>query len=148
MASLPLRVLTTEAFKKYGRILLPSSEEKKLNKAFLVLEKAESDGWGMAYFEVSARETDTIHNHPNTKETFEPIQGVAAIAVAPHGKPLSVEVFLLDKPVVVNKGIWHSTIALSEKTCMRINENLHVETEKYSLPFTIKPELLTQEKTQ
>ena len=101
----------------------------------------------MAYLEGSVRAQDTLSNHPNTKETFEVLDGVAILVVAPHENPDLVEAFVLDKPIVLNEGIWHSEpIALSRKVSIRINENLNVKEERYVLLYKIKAELHTEEK--
>lgn len=96
MGCLTIKCLTHEAFSKYGRILLPNEEDKRKNLGdrFYVLDHAESEGWRMAYLEDTARERNMLSNHPNTKETFEPLEGVAVIVVAPHDSPSSVEAFL------------------------------------------------------
>lgn len=149
MGHIKMKELTPKAFSKYGRILLPDEEDREKNPRgyFYILEQVESKGWRMAYLESSVRQWGILSNHPNTKETFEPLEGCAILVVAPHEKPDSVEAFVLDKPIVLNEGVWHSEpIALSSKVCIRINENLNVKEEKYVLPYNIKAELFTEEK--
>jgi len=82
-----------------------------------------------------------MENHPNTKETFEPISGAPILIVAVGKTPESPEAFLLDKPIVLNEGVWHDVLALSENAVMRINENTEVQTIHQKLTFTIKAEL-------
>jgi ureidoglycolate hydrolase len=145
LKSLEIKILIPKNFEKFGRILIPTEEENKgrENKAenYLVLEKAISKGWMMAYYSVSKRFTDIMENHPNTKETFEPISGASILTVANGTTPESVEAFLLDKPVVLNEGVWHDVLALSVNATMRINENTEVQTVRQKLSFTIKAEL-------
>ena len=145
MQSFPILNLTHEAFSKYGRILIPTPEEvSKAKQPFIVLESVVSDGWRMAFNEVTRRYCDALGCHPNTKETFEPLRGVLALVVALHDYPDDVEVFLLDRPVVVNEGVWHNQIALSEKAYLRINENLSVKGESHKLRSIIKAELCAE----
>jgi len=139
MPSFPLLNLTHEAFSRYGRVLEPTTEEAK--NAFVILEKVVSNGWQMAHSKVTQKYCDGLRCHPNTKETFEPLQGIVALVVSPPNNPDEVEVFLLDKPVIIHEGVWHSNIALSEKAYLRINENLNVVSESHKLPFIIKAEL-------
>ena len=142
MRSLPLLNLTRDAFSKYGRILEPTAEEAK--NPFIVLEKVVSNGWQMAYSTVTKRSCDEMRRHTNTKETFEPLQGTVALVVALPDKPEEAEVFLLDRPVVINEGVWHNNIAISETAHLRINENIKVVSESHRLSFTIKAELYAE----
>lgn len=145
MERIPIRFLTPESFSKYGRILEPMPKEKANAKsetfAFYVLERAVSEGWRMAYWIISHRSCEELEEHPNSKETFEPIKGVAILIVAPHDDANSVEAFLLDKPVIINEGVWHGDLSLSNEVHMRINENLDVQSGTHKLPFKIKAEL-------
>jgi ureidoglycolate hydrolase len=148
LKSVEIKVLTPKNFGKYGRILVPTEEENKgrenMAENYLVLEKAVSKGWMMAHYSVSKRFTDTMENHPNTKETFEPISGASILTVAYGKTPESAEAFLLDKPVVLNEGVWHDVLALSVNATMRINENTEVQTVRQKLTFTIKAELCAE----
>ena len=100
MGNIPIKYLTHENFEKYGRILMPNEEDMKryTQGRFYILEKAESKGWRMAYLEDSSRERVFLSNHPNTKETFEPLDGMAVLVVAPPKEPEAIEAFILDKP--------------------------------------------------
>jgi len=141
MPSFPLLNLTHEAFSKYGRILEPTTEEVKAKHPFIILEKITSDGWRIAHSKVTQKYCDSIRCHLNTKETFKSLQGIVALIVAPHNYPDDVEIFLLDKPVVVYEGVWHNNLALSETAYLLINENLNVVSESHKLPFIIKAEM-------
>jgi ureidoglycolate hydrolase len=148
LKSLEINVLTPKVFKKYGRILIPTEEESKEEENrqvdYQVLEKAVSKGWVMACYSVSKRFTDAMEYHPNTKETFEPFSGVPILIVAYGQAPENPEAFLLDKPVVINEGVWHDVLALSANTVMRINENSDVQGVRQKLAFTIKAELCVE----
>ena len=76
MGHIKIKYLTPKAFSKYGRILLPDEEDRKRNPRgyFYILERVESEGWRMAYLEGSVRQQGILSNHPNTKETFEPLE--------------------------------------------------------------------------
>ena len=73
-----------------------------------------------------ARELRQIGHHPNTKESFEPVAGVAAICVAALDSPDDLRAFVLDRPVVVNASVWHGLIALSAEAIVKIAENRQV----------------------
>ena len=145
MKNLEIKPLTPKNIAKYGRILFPTEEESKTVQdpavAYVILEKAVSRGWLMSHYTVSKRFTDMMENHPNTKETFEPLCGASVIVLAHGPAPDNPEAFLLDKPVVLYEGVWHDVMALSEKATMRINENTEVQSVRQKLPYTIKAEL-------
>ena len=149
MKTLEIKPLTPKNIAKYGRILFPTEEESKTakdpNVAYVILEKAVSRGWLMSHYTVSKRFTDMMENHPNTKETFEPLCGASVIVLAHGPAPDNPEAFLLDKPVVLYEGVWHDVMALSEKATMRINENTEVQSVRQKLPYTIKAELCTEQ---
>jgi ureidoglycolate hydrolase len=149
LKTLEIKPITQKNFVKYGRILYPTKEESKNVEdpavAYIILEKAVSKGWLMSHYTVSKRFTDKMENHPNTKETFEPLCGASVIVLAAQGPaPDNPEAFILDKPVVLYEGVWHDVMALSEKATMRINENTEVQSVRQKLPYTIKTELCTE----
>jgi ureidoglycolate hydrolase len=151
LKTIEIKPLIPENFTKYGRILFPTEEESRTvqdpTAAYVILEKAVSKGWLMSHYTVSKRFTDMMENHPNTKETFEPLCGASVIVLAAQGPaPDNPEAFLLDKPVVLYEGVWHDVMALSEKATMRINENTKVQSVRQKLPYTIKAELSVEPK--
>ena len=77
----------------------------------------------MAVQIVRGRELSQVGHHPHSKETFEPVTGVAVICVAPNDAPDDLAAFVLDRPVVVNAGVWHGLIALSREAIVKIAEN-------------------------
>jgi ureidoglycolate hydrolase len=78
-----------------------------------------------------------LGRHPNTRESFEPLAGIAAIVVAEYGRPGEPAAFLLDRPVCLHKGVWHATAALSESALIKITENHIVQSESYTLPLPL-----------
>jgi len=124
MPSLPIKTLTTAAFAAYGTVLvLPADSPSGFH---VLLEQPAAPGWAWAISKLTRRHIDLVGAHPNTKETFEPLSGVALIAVARPETPDDLEVFLLDKPVCVNENTWHSTVALSEVVYIKTTENTGV----------------------
>ena len=111
----------------------------------LVLEKIISNGYLMSYYSLKRRSTNSMENHPNTKEAFEPICGASIIVVAYGPKPEKLEAFVLDKPIVVYESVWHTIITLSQIVTMRIIENTEVQSIRQKLPYTIKAELCIKE---
>jgi ureidoglycolate hydrolase len=126
-----IQALSRAAFAPYGRLLEIDSPDPDLAAAgrneFKVVDQSDNaDGWRLAVQIVRGRVLTQIGCHPNTKESFEPVSGVAVICVAEHATPDRLVAFLLDGPVVVNADVWHGMIALSAEAVVKIAENREV----------------------
>jgi ureidoglycolate hydrolase len=131
MDAIPIRALEAAAFAPYGKILDIATPDADLagqgrNEFKVVDESDNGDGWRLAVQIVRGRELTQIGHHPNTKETFEPVSGVAVICVASLDTPEKLEAFVLDQPVVVNASVWHGLVALSREAVVKIAENRQV----------------------
>ncbi|MFD1861509.1 ureidoglycolate lyase [Planococcus chinensis] len=131
----PIKRITVENFSKYGGVLGEGGETGF--KVFF--DEDEKVGWRLA---VSTFENTTIKKlarHPNTVESFSPLQGVSVFCVADSEVPGEVDAFLLDRPIYIRKNIWHGTMALTEQAVLSICENSYVESEEYELenPFEV-----------
>jgi ureidoglycolate hydrolase len=129
--AIPLRPLTAEAWAPFGTILEIAEPDPGRARAgeneFRVVDESENgDGWRLAVQIVRARALRQIGHHPNTKESFEPVRGVAAICVAALDSPDDLHAFVLDQPVVVNASVWHGMVALSVEAVVKIAENRQV----------------------
>ena len=127
--------LSKENFGRYGRIIefSPGSE------MWEILVREEKIGWRIALLEIDRREIKWLERHPDSMETFEPVSGIALLFVADKD-PLDFEVFVLDRPVCLYKGIWHEVASLTQKAKFKITENYDVECEYFDLekPFVFK----------
>jgi len=128
-----LKYITKESFARYGFVIdfnNPNSE------GWEILTKVSDKGWRIAVLEIDRKNAKRLERHPCSIETFEPMSGVAILLVS-RDNPEDFEVFLLDKPVCLNAGIWHEVFSLSEKAKFKITENDEVECEYYNLenPF-------------
>lgn len=75
-----------------------------------------------------------LESHPTTPEVFIPLKGEAVLILAiDPGKGITA--FKLNKPIVLNQGVWHGVISLTERSEMLIVENENV-TDKF---YDIKP---------
>ena len=59
-------------------------------------------------------------------------EGKRVLLVAEHETPENCHAFILDKPVVLKKGIWHQTLALTPEAQVKITENIEVESVFYT----------------
>jgi ureidoglycolate hydrolase len=126
-----IKALEAASFARYGKVLEIAQPDAALaaegrNEFKIVDESDNADGWRLAVQLVRGRELRQLGHHPNTKETFEPVSGVAVICVAAFESPEQIEAFVLDRPVVVNAKVWHGMIALSRGAVVKIAENREV----------------------
>lgn len=129
-----IKKLTPGNIRPYGRIIDSSGvKDDGRGNRFGILLKSPSKGWRIGYLILRARSIGRLERHADSLETFEPLKGMAVIALARAGSPDSVELFFLDKPIVVNKSIWHDVLAVSPRCDIKIFENIEVRTEYYSL---------------
>jgi ureidoglycolate hydrolase len=95
-------------------------------------------GWRIALLRKENKSIGAIQCHPDSRESFEPVRGVAVLIVARPDRPEEMEAFLLDKPVCLNKGVWHNTLALSEFALIKITENAAVSSLSHDLESELK----------
>lgn len=125
----PLESITTEGFKKFGTVLVFPRE---YDESFYIVDTENQEPWRVAVFRFSNKEIQVIENHPTSKETFEPLQGIAVLLVAENATPEEYRAFVLDQPVCLKKGVWHQVLALTPEAQVKITENLEVASEFYS----------------
>ncbi|KXA90254.1 hypothetical protein AKJ57_04310 [candidate division MSBL1 archaeon SCGC-AAA259A05] len=140
---LKLQNLDSEKFEPYGRLLLPPMEEKKERTFFRVLTSVPDSGWRLGYLKMSSREITSIERHKTSKESFVPISGMIVLIVAQPDKPVELEAFILNKPVIMNEGIWHRLLSLTQSSEIEISENHEINTEKIPLKEPLTPALLS-----
>lgn len=126
-----IKNITKESFKPYGAVI--EFSENPADPRFEVVIAEENHPWRLAVYRVVEKEFDRLECHTMSLESFEPISGIGLLIVAEHDQPEQYEAFLLDKPVCLNKGIWHQMITLSQETIVKIAENLEVSSEFYNL---------------
>ncbi len=129
--------LTHKSMKPYGFIIdARCVRDNGRGNRFGILLKEKSDGWRIGYLIVRDKKIGRIEYH-DTLETFEPVSGRSVIALARHKSPESLKLFLLDKPIVLKKGIWHEVAAVSKRCEIKICENIDVHGEYYYLDDAI-----------
>ena len=98
----PLESVSVSAFKPFGTVLefLPCDTGN-----FYIADTEPESPWRVAVFRYSNKEIQKIECHPASKESFEPLHGITVLLVAEHETPEDCHAFVLDKPVVLKKGI-------------------------------------------
>ena len=136
-----IKNITRGNFEKYGTILdfTPGFEGH-----FEVIVKEPDQPWRLAVLTVRNRVSTFMENHPESMESFEPVRGTTLLLVAENDTPDDFEVFLLDQPVCLHKGIWHDVVALSEDILIRIAENHDVTSEFHYFHEGFAPVLLQE----
>lgn len=130
-----IKCITPETFCKYGVILAaPYSDEKSGNR-FDVLVSSRSDGWRLGILRLFRNEFDHMERHIKSKESHEPLSGTTLLLCSTEENPEDIDVFLLDKPVCLNVGVWHQDISLSETSLVKIAENREVPPEESEVFF-------------
>ena len=141
-------------FRPYGRILEPAAGERpeasepgsfdffvpfrELCRGGTGSDRL-APGWQIGHLVCTCKTLHRLERHPNTAEVFCPLGGEALLVVAGESiagggnlkedlsghksKPVG---FLLDRPIVFNRGVWHGVISLTEKSTMLIAENSDV----------------------
>lgn len=123
-----IKNLTAVSFAEYGRIIEFS---EGFDGFFEIVISEEEKPWRLAVYRPSKRTFTFMENHPDSMESFEPVKGIALLMVAKNNSPHEYEIFLLDKPVCLYKGIWHDVVSLSEDILIKISENHQVTSEFY-----------------
>lgn len=132
-----INTITHRSIRPYGFIIDKRCvKDNGRGNRFGILLKERSKGWRIGYLIVRDRTIPRLEYH-DTLETFEPVKGRCIIALAAHGSPERAKVFLLDKPIVLKKGIWHDVAVLSRIAEIKIVENIEVDGEYHYLKRVI-----------
>lgn len=127
--------INDDNFKAYGKILKFTEE---CNDKFEVILNEPNYGWRLAVFRYTEKSVKVMENHPESMESFEPLDGTTLLIVAANHQPEKFQVFLLDKPICLYKGIWHQVISISDTASVKITENIEVSSEFYEFDTEIK----------
>ncbi|MFA5146435.1 MAG: hypothetical protein WC515_03535 [Candidatus Omnitrophota bacterium] len=132
--AIEVRPLTRAASRAYGLIIDASCvDDRGRGNSFGILLKERSSGWRIGYLIVREKRITRLERHRDSLETFEPVKGRVVIALAPDKYPDKAKLFLLDRPFVVKKGVWHDVAGLSGRAEVKIFENIEVETDYHEL---------------
>ena len=142
--AIPIENLSEEAFKPYGEILEATDGNLKYpypDSSFHVLAQAQSTGWRLAALKFRTRGLTMLQIHRTTMETFEPVAGVMVLCVNTEPSVDGLRAFLLDKPILLHKKVWHNIFTLSKESIVKITENEQVDAEDRELGMELVPSL-------
>ncbi|MBI2941558.1 MAG: hypothetical protein HYY04_14080 [Chloroflexi bacterium] len=117
-----LKRITPESFARFGKVLTwDPTVGKRLQ---IAAEEHRGAPWMLATFRVDAHQITYLAEHPDSIELFWPVSGTGVILLATPEAPDDFEAFLLDVPIVINRGVWHGLCALSEEVILGIAEDV------------------------
>jgi ureidoglycolate hydrolase len=131
MRKAEIECITEESFRPFGRLIRFPEEDRESN--FIIIASDTESPWRLAVFRYWNHSIEKIECHPTSMESFEPLEGETLLLVAEHDTPEDYHIFRLDQPVILEKGVWHQTLSLTDSAQVKITENLEVPTEFYSL---------------
>jgi hypothetical protein len=130
-----IKDITKESIQKYGIIL----DHINQIDGYEPLIKVNSKGWIWAILTFKNKTIDYIECHPTSKESFEPVFGTSLIVLSQKEDPTKHETFLLDKHIMLNEGVWHNVLTISDVSRVKITENNDVTSEyfRYDKPIGV-----------
>jgi ureidoglycolate hydrolase len=135
-----VKKLTPKNFKSFGRIIEHPHKhlkDKRKNIFHIVLRENNNVGWRIAYLIVRDRAINKLEQHPGTFESFEPVEGKVLLYLAKRKDLKKISCFCLDRPVILNKGIWHGVVTLDGESEIKITENAKVKSIYWPLKFSL-----------
>ena len=135
-----IKKITAKSFRPYGRIIEYPNKHLKGNKRNLfriVLTEKNRCGWRIAYLIVRDKTIKRLESHPYSFESFEPLTGRSLIYVTKKMDTRSIQCFELDRPIILNKGIWHGVVTLNDESEMKLTENANVKCVYWALGYPL-----------
>ena len=133
-----IKTITSQNFRRYGKIIAYPNKHlkgKKKNLFCIVLTEGKHTGWRIAYLIVRDKRIRRLERHPFSFESFEPMVGKALLYVTEKKDKNRIECFYLDRPIILNKGVWHGVVTQSTESEMKLTENLKVKCHYWPLGF-------------
>jgi ureidoglycolate hydrolase len=133
-----IQKISSKSFRPFGRVIEYSvikTKGKKRNLWKIVHRSTEKTGWRVAYLVLRDKTIRRLECHPDSDETLEPVKGRAVLFISVSKDLSALEVFELDKPVIVDKGVWHGLICLEGEAHIKIVENEKVGCQYFPLRF-------------
>lgn len=135
-----MKKINTNKFGIYGWVINypdKKSKSKKKNLFRIVLRESRSLGWRIAYLIVRDKAIDKLEQHPESFESFEPVRGKSLLYLSNSKNAAEIKCFVLDRPVILKKGIWHGVVTLDREAEIKITENAKVKSVYWPLDFKL-----------
>lgn len=141
--------ITALNFRPFGRLIdypYKGKKAKKRNLWRIVLTEPARKGWRIAYLIVRDKAIRRMEKHSFSYESFEPVKGKALLFVALRKDFKGIRCFRLDKPIILNKGVWHGIITTSDECEIKITEDAKVKSVYWPLGFVVSSHLIKRQK--
>lgn len=118
--------INTKNFRRFGWVIeYPKKTPRNKRDSFfkVILTEKRKVGWRIAYLLLRDKTLDKLERHVDSFESFEPVKGRSLIFVSRGRNHKKIKIFFLDKPVILDKGIWHGVVALGRESEIKITEN-------------------------
>jgi ureidoglycolate hydrolase len=135
--------ITSKSFAKYGKVIeYTGKKAAKAGKNLFCVNIREPRplGWRIAYLVIRDKVIFRLEQHRDSMESFEPATGETLIFTANNKKESEIKCFILNKPVVLYRGIWHGVITLTKESEVKITENAYVKSFYWPLKNQLKRE--------
>lgn len=132
--------ITAKNFKPFGWLIDYPNRKKasKTKNLFRIVVRQPKLGWRIAYLVVRDRKINKFEQHPESLESFEPVKGRGLLFVSTRKDEKAVVCFLLDKPVILKRGVWHGVVTLSSEFDVKITENSKVKCVYWKISKVVK----------
>lgn len=129
--------ITAKGFEPFGKLIeYPNRKAAaRHHNLWRVIVCQPRQGWRIAYLVVRDRKVCRLERHPGCLESFEPMAGQGILYVARRKNLSDIRAFVLDKPVILKKGLWHAIVARTRDCDVKITENARVRCDFWPLPF-------------
>lgn len=137
--SLKVERITASNFKSFGTIIDYPAKSfcSKTKNLFRIVIRQPRLGWRIAYLVVRDKSICRLEQHPGSFESFEPVSGQGILFVSLRKNPHDIRSFLIDKPVILKKGLWHGIVTTGEECDVKIVENSRVKCVYWPLGFEL-----------
>lgn len=122
-------ILTAKNFRPYGWIIeypKKAAKSDKRNLFRIVLKEKKPLGWRIAFLVVRDKKVNKFEQHPDSFESFEPVSGESLLYVSVDKELKKIDVFRLDKPIILKKCVWHAIVCVGSESEVKITENASV----------------------
>jgi ureidoglycolate hydrolase len=131
--------ITATTFRPFGMVIEYPGREKasRSRNLWRVIVRQPRCGWRIAYLVVRDRTVCRLEQHPGCLESFEPVAGQGVLFVAQRKDASDIRAFVLDRPVILKKGLWHAVVARTRDFDIKITENSTVKCVYWPLSFSL-----------
>lgn len=142
VSPVPIENLDLEVFLRFGELIEVRRPDPgraaRGEDEYRTMARVPSNGWKIALHCVRTRWTDCLYSFDG-KRLLAPQQGVSLLSVAPPDRVQNIQIFLLDRPVILNTHVPHCILTLSGESWVQVCEDFESRSETHRLRKTLVP---------